>query len=324
VAELEALAAADFRADANRYAVVFTGDSIDDDGSGTPPSISAADAQAYIGRLNSIGISLSAVTPGEAQRSGAGGAASPFGWAALTDATGGAAIAYDEMFENALQIRDFAGVMQDANDYVNRSVNDRMSAIPASDQILPDARRRLNALLSVVCRSVNELHRSGKTLETPPQDGEDFFVPINANRPLEMGNIQVNPKFLEPSGLNYIVSSASGSAEDNNIALAIANLRNSPDMIRTVEGEMTFDDYYRDALYVISNKAAESERYLGSQLTVTSSLDQLRLSIMNVSMDEELSNMMKFKFGYDAASRVLNVIDDMIETIVLRLGIVGR
>jgi flagellar hook-associated protein 1 FlgK len=324
LSELESLAGASaFRDDANRYTVLFTGDSIDDDGAGGAGA-TMQQAEAYVGRLNAIGMSLSAVTPGDVQRAGSGSATAPFGWTAITDAVGGAAIAFDEIVGNELTIRDFAEVMQDANDSVSRSVNDRMSAIPMSMQILPDARKRLNALINIVCRSINEIHRSGMTLEAPPQDGEDFFVPINAGKPLEMGNIQINPKFLEASGLNYIVSSTTGSAEDNNVALAIANLRNLPGAIKTVEGDTTFDDYYRDALYLISNKAAESDRYLQSQTTVASSLDQMRHAIMDVSMDEELSYMMKFKFGYDAAARVLNVIDDMIESVVTRLGLVGR
>ena len=108
------------------------------------------------------------------------------------------------------------------------------------------------------------------------------------------------------------------------MARAIANLRNLPRAISTAVGETTFDDYYRDAIFMISNQAAESERYLKNQITVADSLNQMRHAIMDVSMDEELSNMMKFKFGYDAAARVLNVIDSMIEHIVTRLGIVGR
>jgi flagellar hook-associated protein 1 FlgK len=179
-------------------------------------------------------------------------------------------------------------------------------------------------LINIICRSVNELHRGGKTLETPPRDGEDFFVPINPNRPLELGNITINPKLLEPSGLNYIAASESGATEDNIIARAIANLRNLSGSISAASGNMTFDDYYRDALFSIANQAAESERYLKNQITVTDSLDQMRHAIMDVSMDEELSYMMKFKFGYDSAARVLNVIDSMIETVVTRLGHVGR
>jgi flagellar hook-associated protein 1 FlgK len=41
-------------------------------------------------------------------------------------------------------------------------------------------------------------------------------------------------------------------------------------------------------------------------------------------MDEELSNMMKYKFAYDASSKVLNVIDSMIDKIVNSMGVVGR
>jgi len=316
---LDELDAMEYRDFVNRYTVLFTAESIDGD-----VELGMDAAKGYINRLHELGMSLSVVTTDELHNSGEGQAGASFGWGALTAATGGASVNMDEVVGNDLITRDFAEVMQDINDFINRNVNDRISMIPESNQILPDVRRRLNALINIICRSVNELHRSGKTLEKPPRDGEDFFVPITAGRPLELGNIMINPIFKEPEGLNYIVASQSGATEDNIIARAIANLRNLPRSISTAVGQTTFDDYYRDALYAISNSAAESERYLNNQLTVTDSLNMMRHSIMDVSMDEELSNMMKFKFGYDAAARVLNVIDSMIETIVNRLGIVGR
>jgi flagellar hook-associated protein 1 FlgK len=37
-----------------------------------------------------------------------------------------------------------------------------------------------------------------------------------------------------------------------------------------------------------------------------------------------MTNMMKYKFAYDASSRALNVIDQMMETIIGRMGLVGR
>ena len=308
-----------YRDGANRYTILFTDDSID----GLTP-ITVADADAYIQRMYGFAMSLSVVTSDRLFGDGDGTASAPFGWSTLTSATGGAAIDYDEVAGGKWVTRDFADVMKDANDFVNGSVNDRMSMIPGSMQILPEVRRRLNALVNIICRSINELHRSGKTLEVPPRDGEDFFVPISPKYPLELGNIKINPKFMEPNGLNFIVASQSGASEDNIIARAIANLRNQPRAISTVTGQTTFDDYYREAVFTTATQAAETERYLKNQITVASSLDQMRHSIMDVSMDEELSYMMKFKFGYDAAARVLNVIDDMIETIVTRLGIVGR
>jgi len=274
--------------------------------------------------LRAIGMSLSVVTQYARLNDGEGVPTAPFGWQKLTSATGGASVSLDEIAENEWQQRAFTDIMRDVNDYINRSVNDRISMIPQSEQILPDVRRRISALINIICRNVNELHRGGMTLEAPPKDGEDFFVPLNPKYPLEPGNIMINPKFMEPNGLNYIAASQSGAAEDNVIARAVANLRNLPSIINTEAGKTTFDDYYRNAIYTIANKAAEAERYLQNQIAATSSLDQMRHSIMDVSMDEELSNMMKFKFGYDAAARVLNVIDNMIETIVTRLGLAGR
>ena len=53
-------------------------------------------------------------------------------------------------------------------------------------------------------------------------------------------------------------------------------------------------------------------------------IDERRQEISSVSLDEEMANMIKYQHSYIANSRVINAIDEMIETIVNRLGIVGR
>ena len=42
--------------------------------------------------------------------------------------------------------------------------------------------------------------------------------------------------------------------------------------------------------------------------------------VIGVSSDEELTNMIKFQNAYNASSRFINVVDEMIETIINRLG----
>ncbi|GHV10653.1 flagellar hook-associated protein FlgK [Clostridia bacterium] len=49
-----------------------------------------------------------------------------------------------------------------------------------------------------------------------------------------------------------------------------------------------------------------------------------RSSIMDVSEDEEAMNLAKFQKSYNAAARFMTTLDEMVETIVLRMGIVGR
>ena len=51
-----------------------------------------------------------------------------------------------------------------------------------------------------------------------------------------------------------------------------------------------------------------------------SSVDSQRQQVMGVSSDEELTNMIKFQNAYNANSRFINVIDEMIEVLLTQLG----
>lgn len=192
-----------------------------------------------------------------------------------------------------------------------------------TNNIVSKLKKQLNILVSTLVQEVNSLHRNGKTLDNPPKDGEDFFTAIKPGYPLEMGNIRLNANFSEPNGLNYIVASIDGAPGDNTIALSMAALRHVP-FIAGLDGELSMDDYYRSIILDIGNKGAEAARVLESQFVLVQSADNNRQSIAGVSMDEEMSNMMKYKFAYDASSRAINVIDEMMETIISRMGIVGR
>jgi flagellar hook-associated protein 1 FlgK len=45
---------------------------------------------------------------------------------------------------------------------------------------------------------------------------------------------------------------------------------------------------------------------------------------MAVSLDEEMSNLIKFEHSYNAAARIVNAMDEMIEAVVNKVGLVGR
>ena len=40
-------------------------------------------------------------------------------------------------------------------------------------------------------------------------------------------------------------------------------------------------------------------------------------------MDEEVTNMIKFQRGYQASSRVMSTVDEMLDTLINRTGRVG-
>jgi len=192
--------------------------------------------------------------------------------------------------------------------------------LSSETDIVSGLKKKLNYLIRTLVEEVNKLHKSGKTLGNPPSDGEDFFVAINPGRPIGLGNIKLNDNLND---LNNIVASESGESGDNVIALRIANLRHVP-LISDASGLLSLDEYYQSIIQDIGNGGAEAAGIYESQYKLVQSTDAARQALSGVSMDEEMANMMKFKFAYNAAARVMNIIDQMTETVVARMGLVGR
>jgi flagellar hook-associated protein 1 FlgK len=54
------------------------------------------------------------------------------------------------------------------------------------------------------------------------------------------------------------------------------------------------------------------------------SADRARRSAHEVSIDEELVNLMAFQRMYEAAARVITTVDEALDVLINRTGIVGR
>jgi len=71
-------------------------------------------------------------------------------------------------------------------------------------------------------------------------------------------------------------------------------------------------------------EVSSNDRLLGQSDVLLLSIENLRASVKNVSQDEEAINLAKFQKSYGAASRFMTTLDEMLDLIVHRLGIVGR
>ena len=105
---------------------------------------------------------------------------------------------------------------------------------------------------------------------------------------------------------------------DGSAALAIAGLRNSRVMIGGVPG---FDEYFAKTVADIGLKGETAQRTLETEEIIMKELKSMQESISGVNMDEELSQMIKFQHGYSAAARVVNTFDEMLDTIINRMGV---
>ena len=64
-----------------------------------------------------------------------------------------------------------------------------------------------------------------------------------------------------------------------------------------------------------------AEMNMLSQNAIMDDLRNLRDSISGVNIDEELAEIIKFQHGYNAAAKFVSVIDEMLDTVINRLGV---
>ena len=107
-------------------------------------------------------------------------------------------------------------------------------------------------------------------------------------------------------------------AGDARAAVEIAAIRNTSVMIGR---SRTFDDYFADSVTNVGLKGEQAQNMLASQNAIMNDLTALRDSISGVNVDEELADIIKFQHGYNAAAKFITVQDELLETLINRLGI---
>jgi flagellar hook-associated protein 1 FlgK len=167
----------------------------------------------------------------------------------------------------------------------------------------------LNTLAGDLITKVNAIHSTGYGLDNNPI-GKNFFNGTDA------GSIAVNTAITVN---NIATSSALNQPGNNDIARQIAALKNfkNPD-------NLTMNEYYAaqvNDLAVATRRATDNNTQYG---LVSKALDDQRESIVGVSLDEEAAKMAQSQKAYQAAARVMTVYDDLLDTVINRMGLVGR
>lgn len=81
-----------------------------------------------------------------------------------------------------------------------------------------------------------------------------------------------------------------------------------------------FAGYYKEFVADFANKGYTYNGIAQSQQLTVQELNSQRQSVVGVSTDEELSNLIKFQQGFNASSRYFTVVSEMIEHLITKLG----
>ena len=81
-----------------------------------------------------------------------------------------------------------------------------------------------------------------------------------------------------------------------------------------------FNTFYNNYVGEFSTTGSVLNNYVNHQQTMVDGYDDQRLQTEGVSSDEELEKMIKYQQAYNASSRYINVISEMLEHLVTSLG----
>ncbi|MCL2129118.1 MAG: flagellar hook-associated protein FlgK [Treponema sp.] len=135
------------------------------------------------------------------------------------------------------------------------------------------------------------------------------------------GWIEINPEIArDPLSVaaGFGVNERPANPGNGDAALAIASIRNTDVMVGQYK---TFDDYFAVSVGRIGLLGEQSKIALETQNQIMKQLQEMRQSVSGVSIDEELSNMIKYQHGYAAAARFITVVNSMLDTIINRMGV---
>jgi flagellar hook-associated protein 1 FlgK len=112
-----------------------------------------------------------------------------------------------------------------------------------------------------------------------------------------------------------LIQGGSGAEGSNDIARAIAAIQNDPNS--------GIDPVYHAFVAKVGSDVREATRQEGNAQVLTDAVENRRQSVMGVSMDEEMSNLVRFQRSYQASSRAMSTLDEMLDVLINRTGRVG-
>ncbi len=180
------------------------------------------------------------------------------------------------------------------------------------DQTLEGYKSTLDQLAFEFATQVNTIHQNGYNLDNATNI--NFFNNLvgvtGAARDIDLSiDVLDQPEAISASlEMNLLGNTVTGNNEN---ALALADLQNNLTL-----GNSTFNEFYRNLLYQVGSDVRDNEEYIALESSKKEQLDSFRESISGVSIDEEMTNIIQFQRNFEAASKVIKTVDQMLQVVL--------
>ena len=167
---------------------------------------------------------------------------------------------------------------------------------------------KLDQLASTFAESMNKINNGNKN----PKDQNLLSNSTDdSTNGITAGNIGISKGWT--SGTIHI--STDGTNRTDTILDMIAAMKDT----KKLNGK-TFADYMNNLSTQLASDSSSNQTALKTGTTVLNSIQDSRESLSGVSLDEEATNMMAYVSAYNAASRLMTALDEVLNTLISNTG----
>lgn len=162
-------------------------------------------------------------------------------------------------------------------------------------------------------------------IKTTDDAGNTIYLRNNLNQTdyeslYKLGNLQINAEAAQNVG-KIPLSTVQGKEDfDRAEELVDAWDEKFASLNPDTYAKSDFMTFYNNFIGEYATLGKALSNYVGNQTTMVDGYDNQRLQSEGVSSDEELEKMIKYQQAYNAASRYVNVVSEMLEHLVTSLG----
>ncbi len=168
-----------------------------------------------------------------------------------------------------------------------------------SIDVLVDVEKQLDDFANLMATKVNAIHNTGNDIF----DYFDSAKTIKINPAIDKNNSLIAPGYTPEKG-------------DGERALDISKLRN-----KILTDGSTIPSKYNDIVTRVGISKQQSDNIVSNQEVLLNQLVLKRESTSGVSIDEEVTNVLKYKKAYEANAKVISVLNDMLDVLINRTGV---
>ncbi|HLR42062.1 MAG TPA: flagellar hook-associated protein FlgK [Pseudogracilibacillus sp.] len=196
------------------------------------------------------------------------------------------------------------------------------------DNLYPAMLQKLDDMAAAFANAFNAQHAEG--IDKNGVQGTDaFFVikeefldPDNPNETpiFTAENITVSEEIMEDPNRIAAAEVGGGSRNGNN-AFKLLDVFDEP--LGDLE-DTSVRQHYIAVIGELGVQGQKANTMKNSTETLKAQIDNSRMSVTAVSLDEEISNLIKFQHAYNAAARSLTAVDELLDKVINQMGLVGR